>query len=232
MPRPPRIRLPGITFHVVQRGNDRNRTFFVNDDYRAYLNLLNFVSHRYETDVHAYVLMTNHVHLLMTSRLPDGVSRTMQNAAAGYSRRINERLERTGTLWEGRFRSSPIDSDYYALACYRYIELNPVRAGMVASPADYRWSSYHENTGRRSLSIVKPHASYLALGASPRDQRKSYRAIVDGKIPERDLDEFRFGARKGLPVGSTSFRRRIEDATGTKIGSGTIGRPRAKRKGL
>jgi putative transposase len=232
MPRLPRIRVPGITFHIVQRGNDRSRTFFVNDDYRAYLYLLSLMSQRYETEVHAYVLMTNHVHLLMTTKLADGVSRTMQQVAAGYSRRINERLKRTGTLWEGRFKSSPIDSEYYCLACYRYIEMNPVRAGMVRSPGEYRWSSYRENVGQRALSIVNPHPCYLALGESQAARQRNYGDIFLERVPKPTVTEFRRGAVKGLPVGGDAFKSRIESEIGVSLGLRKVGRPRAEKNGV
>jgi putative transposase len=226
MPRPPRISIPEITFHIVQRGNDRSRTFFVDDDYRAYLNLLNLMSARYATDVHAYVLMTNHVHLLMTSKLADGVSRTMQQVAAGYSRRINDRHQRTGTLWEGRFRSSAIDSEFYCLACYRYIELNPVRAGLVQYPGDYRWSSYAENAGLCAPAIVKHHPCYLALADSTGLRRERYADLVDERISDHTVTEIRRGAGKGLPVGSDGFKRRIESELGRPLTPRKVGRPR------
>jgi putative transposase len=201
MPRAPRLQIAGLTFHVVQRGNHRERVFFTHDDYRTYLDLLALLSNRYQTRVHAYVLMTNHVHLLMTAARPDGVSRTMQYVASIYSRRLNERLERQGPLWEGRFRASLIDSDYYCLACYRYIELNPVRAGMVASPAEYRWSSYRENAGQSMPHVVEPHDSFLALGDSPSARIKGYRAIVAEALPAAALTTIREGLRRGEPIG-------------------------------
>jgi putative transposase len=212
-----------MTFHGVHRGNDRSRTFFVEDDYRAYLHLLSLKSRRYGTSVHAYVLMTNHVHLLLTSSLPDGISRTMQHVSAEYARRINDRYRRTGNLWEGRFKSSPIDSEFYCLACYRYIELNPLRAGMVQTPGDYRWSSYHENIGRRSLSIVTPHACYLSLGGSPAVRHEQYRGIVHEHLPDQTIAAIRHGASKGLPVGSDAFKTRIETEIGTSLGSREVG---------
>lgn len=225
MSRLPRIQIPGITFHVVQRGNDRTRTFFVDDDYRAYLNLLNLMSHRYQTEIHAYVLMTNHVHLLMTSKRADGLSRTMQQVAAGYSRRINDLHQRTGTLWEGRFLSSAIDSEFYCLACYRYIELNPVRAGIVRLPGDYRWSSFGENVGLRSLSIVHPHPCYQALGESVESRHKKYAKLVHERVSGDTLAEIRRGTRKGLPVGGSRFKHQIESEIGKALNPRRVGRP-------
>lgn len=226
MARPRRILIAGITFHIVQRGHDRNRTFFRDDDYRDYLLLLSRMSQRYKTSVHAYVLMTNHVHLLMTSRQDDGVSRTMQHVAGTYARRINQRLERRGSLWEGRFKSSPVDSDFYCLACYRYIELNPVRAGMVARPEDYRWSSHHENIGRRAMRVVEPHETFAALGASRAERAQRYRGIIRERLPNRTVEAIRHGTEKGLPVGRDDFKERIETKIGKAIGQRKRGRPR------
>jgi putative transposase len=202
MPRARRLQISGLTFHVVHRGNHRDRVFFSDDDYFSYLHLLALMSSRFETRIHAYVLMTNHVHMLMTAARPDGISRTMQHVAASHSRRLNERLDRQGALWEGRFRSSLIDSDYYCLACYRYIEMNPVRAGIAASPGDYRWSSYCENIGRRSLRMVDPHPSFLALGDSPASRIDCYRGLFAESLPANALTTIREGLRMGLPIRS------------------------------
>jgi len=230
MPRPPRISLPGLTCHIVQRGNDRNRTFFSDEDYRTYLLLLKRISRRYETSVHAYVLMTNHVHLLMTSKQQDGLSRTMQQVGSSYTRHVNDRYERTGTLWEGRFRSSPVDSDFYCLACYRYIELNPVRAGMVSSPGEYRWSSYNENAGRRAPSVVEPHDSFLAIASASDERASCYRAIVNDQLPDKTISAIRRATSSGMPIGDETFRKAIEQRSGTVIGRRQRGRP--SKKGL
>lgn len=227
MPRPPRINIPDVTFHVVQRGNDRGRTFFEDGDFKRYLLLLRRISRRYATDVHAYVLMSNHVHLLMTSRRQHGISLTMQQLGSAYVRYVNDRYARTGTLWEGRFRSSPVDSDYYCLACYRYIELNPVRAGMVAAPEDYRWSSFRENVGLRSLSIVTPHVSFIDLASQPHERHRRYRRIVEESLPERTLATLRDSTRKGVPIGSERFVGLIERKTGKAMHGRKPGRPRS-----
>jgi putative transposase len=232
MARPPRINPADITFHVVHRGNDRSRTFFDDEDFRTYLLLLSRISSRYSTTIHVYTLMANHVHLLMTSQRDGGVSQTMQQTASSYGRYVNRRYQRTGTLWEGRFRSSPVDTDYYCLACYRYIELNPVRAGIVAHPDDYRWSSYRENTGRRGLSVVVPHASYLALATSPEERQTRYAAIVGAGLAERTVEEIRQSTARGTPLGSPAFREAIESESGVRLGSRDRGRPRKSQKGV
>jgi putative transposase len=179
--------------------------------------------------------MTNHVHLLLTSKLDDGVSRTMQQVAAGYSRRINDRLPRTGTLWEGRFQSSAIDSEFYCLACYRYIELNPVRAKIVRVPGDYQWSSYRENAGLRAQAIVNPHPCYQALGDPAKTRHERYAEMFGRRIPDNTLTEIRHGARKGLPVGGDGFKHRIESKLGTRLTPRKVGRPRladTEKRGL
>jgi putative transposase len=207
MSRAPRPQIAGLTFHVVQRGNHRERIFFQEDDYHYYLHRLALVAIRYETRIHAYVLMTNHVHLLATAGQPDGVSRTMQDVAGSYSRWINKRLDRKGRLWEGRFHSSLIDSDYYCLACYRYIELNPVRAGLVPTPSEYRWSSYHENAGGPTRGIVDPHACYVALGPSRVARVDNYRSMVAERLPNSILSTIREGMRRGLAIGDERATR-------------------------
>jgi putative transposase len=214
MPRPHRIRIPGLTFHVVQRGHNGQRTFFSNDDFRRYIELVALSSRRYATEVHAYVLMSNHVHLLMTSSKASGISRTMQMVGSNYVREINEQYDRTGTLWEGRFRSSPIDSEFYCLACYRYIELNPVRAGLVSAPGDYRWSSFLENTGQQAPRLTEPHPSFLALGLTDAERVARYREIVRLRLPTTTLETIRLGTRKGSPVGSAKFRQRLAAMNG------------------
>jgi putative transposase len=185
----------------VQRGNDRHRTFFDEEDFRTYLLLLDRISQRYSTSIHAYALMSNHVHLLMTSRLDGGISRTMQQTGSSYVRYVNRRLQRTGTLWESRFRSSPVTTDYYCLACYRYIELNPVRAGMVAHPADYHWSSYWENTGRRGSTFVTPHPSFLALATTPTQARARYAELVEAGVDPGTLADIRQCTASGSALG-------------------------------
>jgi putative transposase len=226
MPRLPRIRIAGFPFHVVQRGNDRHLTFFSDTDYRSYVDLLLKMSRRYETSVHAYVLMANHVHLLLTSHRPDGISRTMQQVAAGHARRINDRRGRTGTLWESRFKSSPIDSERYCLACYRYIELNPVRAGICARPGDYPWSSFNENAGKQAVRVTTPHPCYLELGSSPERRFFHYRQLFRDTFPDRTLLAIRGGSARGLPVGSEAFRQRVENELGMPLTDRKRGRPR------
>ncbi|MEO8162047.1 MAG: transposase, partial [Arenimonas sp.] len=179
MARVPRIDLPGIALHIVQRGNDRQACFADDADYLHYRQELGEAALEHECALHAYVLMTNHVHLLLTPQAPGASSRMMQAIGRRYVGRFNARYQRTGTLWEGRFKSVLVDSERYVLSCYRYIELNPVRAGMAATALDYRWSSHRHNGRGVSDPRIKPHPTYLALGATEAERLKAYRQLVD-----------------------------------------------------
>lgn len=226
MPRPSRIRLPGLTFHVVQRGNNRSSVFKRRQDYVDYLELLAFAARRYETQVHAYALMTNHVHLLLTPKRADGMSNTLRYVGSRFVSRVNERYSRTGSLWEARFRSSPIDTEFYCLACYRYIELNPVRANIVRRPDAYPWSSYRVNGGFRDSSLVTPHQVYLALGDSPSERAGRYRDLVSQSLPGESLQHIRWALQVGVPTGRDAFGRDVAARLGGALSSGRRGRPR------
>jgi len=229
MPRIPRLSIPGVPLHVVQRGNNRQSVFFRETDYDAYLNALFESALRYDVSVHAYVCMTNHVHLLVTPWEGCAASRMMQRLGSTYTAGINAVYCRSGSLWEGRFKSSLVDSERYLLACYRYIELNPVRAGMVRHPAEYCWSSYRHNAMDLSEYPIRPHAQWLALGRDAADSRARYKALVAEGLGDNHLEEFRFATRKGLPTGSTRFKTEIEVTLARRIGNGRRGRP---KKGL
>jgi putative transposase len=206
VPRPRRINLPDI----VQRGNNRSATFFDGKDYRIYLGFLYEAALDHGTAIHAYVLMTNHVHLLATPTVESGLSLTMQALGRRYVSYINKAYERSGTLWEGRFKASPIDTERYCLCCYRYIELNPVRAGLAIDPVDYEWSSFSCNARGRTDQVVQPHPVYLELGCTQWERQKAYRRLFDHTLSEEKTDAFRHGTSKGLPIGSRRFREDIE----------------------
>lgn len=214
--------------HVVQRGNNRAAVFHQARDYHDYLALLAVAARRYHTFVHAYVLMTNHVHLLLTSERTEGVSESLRYLASRFVRRINDRYGRTGRLWESRFRSSPIDSDFYCLACYRYIELNPVRAGIVRTPSEYRWSSYAVNASARTSSLVTSHETYTSLGSTPLERAERYKALVHQALPDDAVRRIRQSLQTGAPTGSEAFGRRIE-ALGVRVGQRRRGRPVRQR---
>lgn len=168
MARLPRFVFPGHPQHVIIRGNNREPIFVANEDYRFYLDKLQEACIKHLCDVHAYVLMTNHVHLLITPNNEDSISKVMQMLGRYYVQYFNCSYKRTGTLWEGRYKASLVDSEAFALTCYRYIELNPVRANMVTHPAEYPWSSYRQNALGLEDKLVTSHYLYDALGNSDR----------------------------------------------------------------
>lgn len=201
MPRSARNVLPGIPLHIVQRGISRNACFFGEGDYRKYLSLLSDCSVRFACAVHAYCLMTNHVHLLVTPHEADATARFMKHLSQCYVQTINERIGRTGTLWEGRYYSCLLRTDRYVLACYRYIELNPVRAGMVRSPGEYPWSSYSAHGEGRSNGLLSAHAAYECLADTAEHRRAAYRALCEGVQPQ-EAEEIRRATRLGCVAGT------------------------------
>jgi len=194
--RQPRFLLPGQPQHVIQRGNNRDVIFVSDDDYQFYLAKLDAACVRFGCELHAYVLMTNHVHLLMTPQTKDGISKVMQSVGRYYVQYFNYQYKRTGTLWEGRYKATLLDSDAYLLTCYRYIELNPVRAGMVDVPGDYPWSSYACNALGKSNSLIKPHELYLALGLDAVERCGVYKDLFASHIESAQLDEIREATNK------------------------------------
>jgi putative transposase len=230
MPRAPRLDLPGIPQHVVQRGNNRQPCFFRTADRAKYLETLGEYAAAFGCAVHAYVLMTNHVHLLLTPGSAGAVSRTLQAIGRRYVRWLNNSFERTGTLWEGRYKSCLVESDRYLLACYRYIELNPVRAGLVPDPGDHPWSSYRSNSTGLHDGIVTPHAVYLELGADASARRERYRELVRAGLSEDELSLVRRYTNHQRALGSKDFQREVGAALGRPAGIGKAGRP-ARPKG-
>ena len=224
MARPPRINVAGVAQHVTQRGNDRRRCFVRESDRETYLDLLMKAGRSRSVHIHAYVLMNNHVHLLMTPQTPEGVSRLMQDVGRAYVRYFNRSQERTGTLWEGRFRSSLVDTENYILACYRYIELNPVRASLAPEPGAFPWSSYGHNARGINDPLITPHPVWLALGPDTSTRCRVYRTFFSHAMPERQIQEIRRRNRQGLPFGSEKFRSDIESKLGITFGTGRPGR--------
>ncbi len=226
MPRPTRLNLSGIPQHITQRGNNRQACFFRACDYRLYLGLLQAACQRHCCQLHAFVLMTNHVHLLLTPEAPSGVSMVIRDVGRDYVRSINKAYHRSGTMWEGRFKSSLVDEEAYCLACYRYIEMNPVRAGMVGHPSEYRWSSHAFNALGEPSAILTPHSTWLGLGSTDTDRQHAYQALFRHPLDELQIHALRYGLRKGLPTGRDRFKHQIERALSVSLGDGKIGRPR------
>ncbi len=227
MPRRSRMYLPGLPYHVVQRGNNKQACFVEPEDYRFYLQLWQEVSPRYNVSVHAYCLMTNHIHFLATPETESSLSNTMKVVGSRYAQYFNKKYHRTGTLWEGRHRSSLVQSDRYLLTCMRYIELNPVRASMVKLPDDYTWSSYRVN-GWGDESWLTPHPDYLRLDHDVVQRGYHYRALFKDQIQQQDLSLIRKAAHYCQPFGSDQFRVSIEKQYGIKPGQMSRGRPAKK----
>lgn len=229
MPRKPRFYLPGIPAHIVQRGNSRQVTFFCDGDYRAYLKWLDEGAERYGCSLHAYVLMTNHIHLLVTPQERDSISRTIQHVGRHYVPYVNHVYGKSGTLWEGRHKGSTVSSDEYLLACMRYIELNPVRAGMVETPGEYRWSSHAQNTTGGAGGLLTPHQAYQVLGSTAEERGFAYRALFREALTPDQVHAIRGAVQTGTPLGNDRFREQIEHALGCRVGQPRCGRPSAVR---
>ena len=216
MPRRPRQCPPGFPVHIVQRGNNRQAIFATGSDLKAYANWLREAAERYDVDIHAWVFMTNHVHLLMTPRAPNAISGCMQYLGRNYVRYFNQRYARSGTLFEGRFKSSIVQTSDYYLVCQRYIELNPVRAGIVTDPASYSWSSYRAHAFNRSVRMWKPHLEYLSLGTNATTRTSVYRRFVSERLSDQSVTEVRSALNAGLALGNPEFKRQIEALTGVR----------------
>jgi putative transposase len=201
--------MPGVALHVVQRGNNRSSCFSADGDYLTYLALLRHLAVKHACQIHAYCLMTNHVHLLLTPMEPQRCAKLMRDLGRSYVRYFNRRHERTGTLWEGRFRSTLVESARYVLACYRYIELNPVRAGMVAQTDAYPWSSHAGNSGVWVDPLVTPHVEYLGLSAQNENRWAEYRRLFDLGLEPSLLRSIREATQGGYPLVSDAYKSRL-----------------------
>ena len=232
MSRLPRPDLAGVPQHVIQRGNDRKPCFVDDDDRYRYLQALQKTSSRYGCAIHAFVLMTNHVHLLVTPAVVGSVSRMMQSIGRSHVAQFNLRHERTGTLWEGRYKSCLVDTEIYVLACYRYIELNPLRAALVDRPSEYRWSSYSANCGARPSTLVHPHDAYLALGATAVDRCHAYRVILGDAMPEDQLHEIRRYTQQQRALGTGRFQEMVQRELGRCAAVRPAHRPIGTQKAL
>ena len=213
MARLPRFDIPGQPQHVIQRGNNRSIIFAGEEDYQFYLSKLGAACEQFQCDLHAYVLMTNHVHLLMTSHNKGGIGKVMQMLGRYYVQYFNHQNSRTGTLWEGRYKATVLDSEQYLLICSRYIELNPVRAGMVEHPAEYPWSSYHFNALGVESSLLTKHGLYNALGEDAIACQSAYRHLFEHHVPDRTIDAIRMATNKAWVLGNDKFQQQVEDLT-------------------
>ena len=226
MARPPRFLLPGVPLHVVQRGHNRGPCFYGNDDYSVYLFWLRKSLPLANVSLHAYVLMTNHVHLLATPSEPEKFPRLLMSLGRRYGEYVNRKYGRTGTLWDRRYWSCLVQSETYLLACQRYIELNPVRAALVEDPARYRWSSYRFYALGQTDSLVTPRIEYLALGEDAADRQRAYRELFQYALAQQTIDDIRLAVYREHPLGSAHFREAVE----RMVGQTPHARPRGRRR--
>lgn len=228
MPRLRRYELVDISQHVIQRGHNRQPTFFESRDYRYYLECVADAAARYHCEIHAYVLMTNHVHLLITPRQPLAIAGFMQSVGGRYVKYVNRRYRRSGTLWGGRYRASLVSTGAYLTCCYRYIELNPVRANMVGDPAAYAWSSYRHNAGHRVDALVTEHAEYCSLGTGPAERAAAYRDLFRDVLDPALTAQLRRDLNESRPFGSEQFKDQVERELKRPLRRGNPGRRKGK----
>lgn len=231
MPRRPRVHLDGVPLHIVQRGHNRQPCFFAEEDYHTYLHWLQEGLHKEKCSLHAFALMTNHVHLLLTPSKAESIPKLIISLGRRYVQYINTTYRRTGTLWDSRYKSSLIHADTYLLACQRYIELNPVRAAMVDDPAHYRWTSYRANALGKANPLITPHAVYRAMGVTDAERQSNYRQLFRASLDEEAIADIRLALNQNQPLGNTRFLKMIERTTGQHRQAKRRGRPRLDNKG-
>lgn len=228
MARLPRLVVPFQPHHVIQRGNDRQSVFRDDDDRRAFLDWLRIAAKQYKVAIHAYVLMPNHVHLLASPSDAQGLGRMMQWVGRYYVPYFNRKYARVGTLWQGRYLASVIDSERYFMVCSRYIEQNPVRANLVASPAEFPWSSHAHHVGLQSDPLVTDHPLYWALGNTPFQREAAYLALVEQILENHDIELINQAVLKGWPLGGEQFKTSLAARIKRRVGPARRGRPAAK----
>ena len=228
MARLPRLTVPHYPHHVIQRGNNRQAIFDSPADYELLLGLVDEHARKQHVAVHGYVLMSNHFHLLATPETEEGIPQMMQAIGRRYVRNFNLRQQRTGTLWEGRYRSTLIQAERYLLACMVYMDLNPVRAGMVVDPADYPWSSHQHYIGRRVDKLITPHPLYWELGNTPFARDEAYGALVRAGISESEKQALTDSALRGWALGTPDYVADLQRRTERRVVRAQAGRPRTK----
>lgn len=232
MARLPRLTLPGYPHHIIQRGNNRQAIFAKAEDYQLWLELLQENAKKFAVDIHAYVLMSNHFHLLATPQTAEGVPQMMQAIGRRYVRYFNDSQKRTGTLWEGRYKSTLIQTDRYFLACMAYIDLNPVRAGLVAQAGDYPWSSHGHYIGLRADKLLVPHALVWSLGNTPFAREAAYAELVHAGISTMQQAALTDSVLQGWALGAPDFIADLQNRTPRRVSKGAPGRPNKTAKNL
>ena len=230
MARLPRLTLPGYPHHIIQRGNNRQAIFATSADYQMLLGLLFDNAKKFDVAIHAYVLMSNHFHVLATPTTADGLPQMMQAVGRRYVRYFNDTQQRSGTLWEGRYKSTLIQAERYLLACMAYIDLNPVRAGLVSQPQDYPWSSHGHYIGRRIDKLITPHALYWELGNTPFAREAAYAQLVLSGISVVQQTVLTDAALQGWALGEPDFVADLQKRTTRRVSKGSAGRPVSMKK--
>lgn len=225
MARLPRLTVPGYPHHLIQRGNNRQAIFAADADYETLLSMLDENARKFEVELHAYVLMTNHFHLLATPATATGLPSLMQAVGRRYVRYFNQRQGRTGTLWEGRYRSTLIEADRYLLACMVYMDLNPVRAGIAAAAKDYPWSSHRHYIGLRDDRLVTPHALWWSLGNTPFAREAAYAELVAAGISTQQQLALTNSALRGWALGTPDYVAELQKRTARRVAKAKAGRP-------
>lgn len=225
MARLPRLTLPGYPHHIIQRGNNRQAIFACAADYQVMLGLLEENAKKFDVLVHAYVLMSNHLHLLATPQAADGLPKMMQAVGRSYVRYFNDTQKRSGTLWEGRYKSTVIQADRYLLACMAYMDLNPVRAGLVMQPQDYPWSSHLHYLGVRTDRLITPHALYWELGNTPFAREAAYAELVQSGVSPVQQTALTDATLSGWALGEPNFVADLQKRTERRLARNSAGRP-------
>ncbi len=225
MPRKPRFFIPDVPVHIVHRGHSRDPVFFEDEDYSTYAYWLGEASKRYGVQIHSFVLMTNHVHILITPPGTTSTSSFMQYIGRRYVPYMNQKYGKSGSIWEGRYKASLIQAEDYFLATMRYVELNPVRAGMVESPSHYRWSSFCHNSGIRKIRFVQNHPVYTSLATYDEGRFEAYKELFRSQLDLEVMKQISDAWLTGTPLGNDYFREKVESQLSLKVGQYRRGRP-------
>ncbi|RWX50115.1 putative transposase [Candidatus Electrothrix marina] len=231
MPRRSRIIVPGTPLHIIQRGNNRQACFFADEDYLFYLDWLKKYARISRCSVHAFVLMKNHVHLLLTPQKAESAGKLMKRLGQRYVQYVNRTYQRSGTLWEGRFRSCIIQQETYLFTCQRYIEMNPVRAGRVQDPGEYGWSSFGINAQGEPSDLIKPHPLYKKLGGNSAERQQAYRELFQQELDPVEIDKIRKATNGNFSLGDDQFNTEISELLGRRVSPGKAGRPKKRADG-
>lgn len=231
MPRYARGTIAGVIYHIMHRGNNKQVVFFTEDDYSYFIELIKQAKKNFKVKIYSYCLMTNHVHILLEPEITEHLAKFIKFIAQNYTQYINKTYKRTGTFWEGRYKSCAVSNDIYLFACSRYIEMNPLRAGLAGDPLDYEYSSYHHKVGARKENFLDYDPFYLSLGSTDTERHIHYKEEFRKAIPEGEWKSIQEGINRNSVFGNEKFRNQIEQAIGRKITQKDRGRPRKDKEG-